>query len=170
MLSAKFGFRRRMAGTLLAVTLAPWGTPALAQTAPAHAEAASAASALQAQLPSGVTLRYGDALAALYAAHREQPMWQDSEAVRDFQQQLAELALSGVQPQFAHWADALTDPRIHGMARDILLSDAMMGYLQYVAGGAAGVEYSASASAARLGAYRDHGQHPQLFHDLLPRW
>ncbi|ELV7526778.1 L,D-transpeptidase [Edwardsiella ictaluri] len=134
MLSAKFGFRRRMAGTLLAVTLAPWGTPALAQTAPLHAEAAPAVSVLQAQLPPGITLRYGHELAVMYAAHSEQPMWQDSEVVRDFQQQLAELALSGVQPQFARWADALTDPRLHGMARDILLSDAMMGYLQYVAG------------------------------------
>lgn len=50
------------------------------------------------------------------------------------QQQLAEVALSGIQPQFTQWVTWLTDASINGMARDVLLSDAMLGYLQFVDG------------------------------------
>lgn len=87
---------------------------------------------LMAALPSGVTPHNLSTLAVLYAGHHMQPMWQDREAVRQFQQQLAELAISGVQPQFTQWVKQLTDPAISGMARDIVLSDAMLGYLQFV--------------------------------------
>ncbi len=61
-----------------------------------------------------------------------QPMWQYRAAVQQFQQQLAEVAMSGVQPQFTRWVDRLTDPAISGFARYIVLSDAMLGYLQFV--------------------------------------
>ncbi|QKJ86621.1 L,D-transpeptidase [Paramixta manurensis] len=87
---------------------------------------------LLAALPQGVKLFYPGSLAALYAAHQMQPLWQDREAVQQFQQQLAEVAISGVQPQFTQWVKQLTDPSINGMARDIVLSDAMLGYLQFV--------------------------------------
>jgi murein L,D-transpeptidase YcbB/YkuD len=50
-----------------------------------------------------------------------------------FQQQLAEVAIAGFQPQFTTWVELLTDPAVTGMARDVVLSDAMMGYLQFVA-------------------------------------
>ncbi|CAI0921056.1 murein L,D-transpeptidase [Serratia grimesii] len=59
-------------------------------------------------------------------------MWQDREAVQQFQQQLAELAMSGVQPQFTQWVKQLTDPAITDVGRDVVLSDAMLGYLQFV--------------------------------------
>jgi murein L,D-transpeptidase YcbB/YkuD len=59
-------------------------------------------------------------------------MWQDRETVSQFQQQLAELAISGIQPQFTQWVKLLTDPAITDMARDIVLSDAMLGCLQFV--------------------------------------
>uniref|UniRef100_UPI00397D17EA L,D-transpeptidase n=1 Tax=Erwinia psidii TaxID=69224 RepID=UPI00397D17EA len=72
------------------------------------------------------------ALAPLYAAHNMQLLWQDRDAVQQFQQQLAEVAISGVQPQFSSWVKMLTDPAVTGMARDIVLSDAMLGYLQFV--------------------------------------
>jgi len=75
---------------------------------------------------------YLASLATLYAAHNMQPMWQDRAAVQQFQQQLAEVAMSGVQPQFTRWVDRLTDPGITGFARDVVLSDAMLGYLQFV--------------------------------------
>ena len=75
---------------------------------------------------------YLASLASLYAAHNMQPMWQDRAAVQQFQQQLAEVAMSGVQPQFTRWVDRLTDPAITGFARDVVLSDAMLGYLQFV--------------------------------------
>ncbi|MDX7472756.1 L,D-transpeptidase, partial [Klebsiella pneumoniae] len=50
-----------------------------------------------------------------------------------FQQQLAEVAIAGFQPQFTTWVALLTDPAVTGQARDIVLSDAMMGYLHFIA-------------------------------------
>ncbi|EHD21885.1 MULTISPECIES: L,D-transpeptidase [Brenneria] len=89
---------------------------------------------LLAALPKGVTLHYLADLSSLYARHYMQPMWTDAQAVRQLQQQLAELAIAGVQPQFTQWVTWLTDPQVTGLARDILLSDAMLGYLQFVSG------------------------------------
>lgn len=85
-----------------------------------------------AALPADYRPVYLNTLAPLYAAHHMQPMWQDRQAVQQFQQQLAEVAISGVQPQFAQWVKRLTDPALSGMARDIILSDALVGYLQFV--------------------------------------
>lgn len=87
---------------------------------------------LLAALPKNVVPHYMETLTPLYAANQMQPMWQDSQAVLQFQQQLAELAISGIQPQFTEWVKLLTDPTVTDMARDIVLSDAMLGYLQFV--------------------------------------
>ncbi|KFX22480.1 L,D-transpeptidase [Pectobacterium betavasculorum] len=89
---------------------------------------------LLAALPHGVTVHYLSDLSSLYAQHQMQPMWGDNRAVQQFQQQLAELALAGVQPQFTTWVTLLTDPQLTGFARDVVLSDAMLGYLQFVSG------------------------------------
>jgi murein L,D-transpeptidase YcbB/YkuD len=89
---------------------------------------------LQSGLPSGYTPAYLNQLTLLYAAREMKPMWDDRDAVRAFQQQLAEVAIAGFQPQFTAWVELLTDPTVTGMARDVVLSDAMMGYLQFVAG------------------------------------
>ncbi|MBS5772898.1 MAG: L,D-transpeptidase [Enterobacter cloacae] len=91
-------------------------------------------SQLQSQLPANWTPVYMDQLAALYAARGQKPMWDNREAVQAFQQQLAEVAIGGFQPQFTTWVELLTNPDVTGMARDVVLSDAMMGYLQFVAG------------------------------------
>lgn len=87
---------------------------------------------LLATLPAGYKPFYLTTLASLYAAQGMQPLWQDRQAVQQFQQQLAEVAISGVQPQFNLWVKLLTDPSITGMARDVVMSDAMLGYLQFV--------------------------------------
>ena len=87
-------------------------------------------------LPSGYTPAYINQLTLLYAARDMKPMWEDRDAVRAFQQQLAEVAIAGFQPQFTKWVELLTDPAVTGQARDVVLSDAMMGYLQFVAGAA----------------------------------
>nr|WP_318382144.1 L,D-transpeptidase [uncultured Enterobacter sp.] len=91
-------------------------------------------SALQSQLPAGYTPVFMNQLVALYAAREQKPMWEDREAVKAFQQQLAEVAIAGFQPQFTAWVELLTDPAVTGTARDVVLSDAMMGYLQFIAG------------------------------------
>lgn len=94
---------------------------------------ASTRSALEAALPAGYKPVYMNQLAALYAAREQKPMWENREAVKAFQQQLAEVAIAGFQPQFTAWVELLTDPGVSGMARDLVLSDAMMGYLQFIA-------------------------------------
>lgn len=76
---------------------------------------------------------YLSSLATLYAGRTMQPVWQNEAAVQQFEQQLAEVALSGVQPQFNRWIEQLTNPAVSGLKRDIVLSDAMYGYLQFIA-------------------------------------
>ena len=51
-------------------------------------------------------------------------MWDNREAVQAFQQQLAEVAIAGFQPQFTTWVELLTDPAVNGLARDVVRSDA----------------------------------------------
>ncbi|MBC6503105.1 L,D-transpeptidase [Citrobacter freundii] len=88
---------------------------------------------LQSQLPAGFTPVYMNQLKLLYAAREMKPMWENRDAVKAFQQQLAEVAIAGFQPQFTSWVALLTDPAVSGQARDIVLSDAMMGYLHFIA-------------------------------------
>lgn len=88
---------------------------------------------LQSQLPPGFTPVYMSQLELLYAAREMKPMWENRDAVKAFQQQLAEVAIAGFQPQFTTWVALLTDPAVTGQARDIVLSDAMMGYLHFIA-------------------------------------
>ncbi|HBZ8756400.1 TPA: L,D-transpeptidase [Citrobacter freundii] len=88
---------------------------------------------LQSQLPAGFTPVYMSQLELLYAAREMKPMWENRDAVKAFQQQLAEVAIAGFQPQFTTWIALLTDPAVTGQARDIVLSDAMMGYLHFIA-------------------------------------
>ncbi|WP_380181450.1 L,D-transpeptidase [Kalamiella sp. sgz302252] len=87
---------------------------------------------LQLLFDNGYRPFYLKMLASLYATQHMQPMWQDRQAVQQFQQQLAEVAISGVQPQFTQWVKMLTDPAVKGLERDVVLSDAMLGYLQFV--------------------------------------
>ncbi|HEJ9095082.1 L,D-transpeptidase [Serratia odorifera] len=115
-----------------AASLPAWATVPAFPAASSSMSVAQSRSELVAALPGGVTPHYLSTLAPLYAANQMQPMWQDREAVQQFQQQLAELAISGIQPQFTQWVRQLTDPAISDMGRDIVLSDAMLGYLQFV--------------------------------------
>lgn len=104
------------------------------KTLPADVDTQALRQQLQSGLPSGYTPAYLNQLTLIYAARDMKPMWEDRDAVRAFQQQLAEVAIAGFQPQFTAWVELLTDPTVTGMARDVVLSDAMMGYLQFVAG------------------------------------
>ncbi|QMI04770.1 L,D-transpeptidase [Citrobacter sp. RHB25-C09] len=95
--------------------------------------AEKARAALQSQLPSGYTPVYMNQLELLYAARDMKPMWENRDAVKAFQQQLAEVAIAGFQPQFTTWVSLLTDPSVTGLSRELVLSDAMMGYLHFIA-------------------------------------
>ncbi|HGN1705516.1 TPA: L,D-transpeptidase [Providencia rettgeri] len=83
-------------------------------------------------LPTDVKPIFASQLAKLYADRQMQLLWQDETAISQFQQQLAELALAGVQPQFAQWLEILENNQLNELARDVILSDAMLGYLQYL--------------------------------------
>lgn len=100
------------------------------------AQVASAASqsSIQSYLPVGVQLHYSSRLSSIYTSNKMQPLWRDQSAVEHFQQQLIEVALAGVNPQFSDWVQALVGTKPHGMARDIILSDALLGYLNFEAG------------------------------------
>ena len=95
---------------------------------------AKARADIQSQLPAGYTPVYMNQLVAIYAAREQKAMWDDRDAVKAFQQQLAEVAIAGFQPQFTKWVELLTDPAVTGAARDVVLSDAMLGYLHFIAG------------------------------------
>ncbi|VUS62159.1 L,D-transpeptidase [Klebsiella spallanzanii] len=96
--------------------------------------AAKSRTDIQAVLPSGYQPVFMNPLVSLYAARDMKPMWDNREAVQAFQQQLAEVAIAGFQPQFTTWVELLTDPAVNGLARDVVLSDAMMGYLHFISG------------------------------------
>ncbi|MEQ5571742.1 L,D-transpeptidase [Providencia huaxiensis] len=83
-------------------------------------------------LPADVKPIFSTQLAKLYADRQMQLLWQDETAISQFQQQLAELSLSGVQPQFGEWLAILENNQLNELGRDVILSDAMLGYLQYL--------------------------------------
>ncbi|MBA7802161.1 L,D-transpeptidase [Citrobacter freundii] len=103
------------------------------QALPDGASAEKARTELRSQLPASYTPVYMSQLALMYAARDMKPMWENRDAVKAFQQQLAEVAIAGFQPQFTNWVALLTDPGVTGLARDAVLSDAMMGYLHFIA-------------------------------------
>lgn len=74
-------------------------TATMAGTLPLNSATMSAAqsrSQLLAQLSGGYAPVYLNALSAFYAARDMKPMWDNREAVHAFQQQLAELAIAGI--------------------------------------------------------------------------
>ncbi len=139
MLLNKKRYHRAALALSVALVLSPWaiGQAAVTSTQPDSAQSVMSVAASQQQIQQAFSASqqpfYLPGLAGIYAARRMAPLWQDRDAVQAFQQQLAEVALSGVQPQFTRWVELLTNPEIKGIARDIVLSDAMLGYLQFVA-------------------------------------
>jgi murein L,D-transpeptidase YcbB/YkuD len=138
MLKSECSLRRIVVGCALAYSLSPvfqaWSAM---PTLPGVSHAISAqqgSNELLSALPKSIKPFFLSTLSSLYASNQMQPMWQDSGAVQQFEQQLAELAISGIQPQFTQWVRWLSDPAVTGMARDIVLSDAMLGYLQFTSG------------------------------------
>ncbi len=103
-------------------------------TVPEGMSAVQGRSQIQSLLPANYTPVYMNALAALYGARDMKPMWDNRKAVHAFQQQLAEVAMAGFQPQFIRWVELLTDPNVKDISRDVVLSDAMLGYLDYISG------------------------------------
>lgn len=87
---------------------------------------------IRSEVPAATKLVYSDTLAQLYAEHQLQPRWTDEKARRSLENQLAEAALAGFQPQFALWLTALAQPDLTPLARDIILTDAALGYLYYL--------------------------------------
>ncbi|WP_114196151.1 L,D-transpeptidase [Edaphovirga cremea] len=138
MLKSERSLRRIVVGCALAYSLSPvfqaWSAmptlPGVSHTISAQ----QGSNELLSALPKSIKPFFLSTLSSLYASNQMQPMWQDSGAVQQFEQQLAELAISGIQPQFTQWVRWLSDPAVTGMARDIVLSDAMLGYLQFTSG------------------------------------
>lgn len=136
------GRKVKPAAMLCGVSLLLASLPLAAQPLSSHASAVHVTKTVESgqsfrqvadSLPAGVTLNYSAELAALYRYGRLHEMWQDPSAVSHFEQQLAEVALSGVQPRFGQWLNTLSRRDLTAQQKDLLLSDAMLGYLQFVA-------------------------------------
>ncbi|MDX7988245.1 L,D-transpeptidase [Xenorhabdus sp. 12] len=89
---------------------------------------------LQNFLPQQVKPIFLDRLVTLYSANKMQPLWQDKKAIEKFENQLIEISLAGFQPQFEKWVVQLNSPGLSNMGHDIILSDAMLGYLHFING------------------------------------
>ncbi|MDR0219189.1 MAG: L,D-transpeptidase [Enterobacteriaceae bacterium] len=87
---------------------------------------------LQELLSKQIKPIYTEQLFRLYSANNIQPLWQDKKAVQNFKKQLVDLSLAGVQPQFSKWLLQLNSPELSAMEQDIVLSDAMLGYLHFI--------------------------------------
>ncbi|MBD2802293.1 L,D-transpeptidase [Xenorhabdus sp. M] len=87
---------------------------------------------LQNWLPQQVKPIFFERLVTLYSANKMQPLWTDKKAVQQFENQLIEISLAGFQPQFEKWLMQLNSPELSDIGRDIILSDAMLGYLHFI--------------------------------------
>ncbi|CCW29555.1 L,D-transpeptidase [Xenorhabdus nematophila] len=87
---------------------------------------------LQNWLPQQVKPIFFDRLTTLYTVNNMKPLWSDKKAIQQFESQLVELSLAGFQPQFEKWLVQLNSSELSDMGRDIILSDAMLGYLHFV--------------------------------------
>lgn len=90
--------------------------------------------ALTALLPGQVRLVFPDTVLRVYATQGSQLVWSDETLRREFEQQLVEMALTGIDAQFLQWAIWLSSPELTEMARELVLTDAMIGYLGFTDG------------------------------------
>ncbi|MEY1230000.1 L,D-transpeptidase [Proteus terrae] len=87
---------------------------------------------LQSWIPTGYEPLYLAQLVKVYQANNLALIWQDEKIVQQLQQQIAEVAISGIQPQFGQWLIQLGTPELTKEARDLILSDAFLGYISFV--------------------------------------
>ncbi|CDG21842.1 putative L,D-transpeptidase YcbB [Xenorhabdus poinarii G6] len=87
---------------------------------------------LQSWLPQQIKPIFFERLVALYTDNKMKPLWSDEKAIKQFENQLVEMALAGFQPQFENWLVQLHSPELSDMGRDVILSDAMLGYLHFI--------------------------------------
>ncbi|AOM42843.1 L,D-transpeptidase [Xenorhabdus hominickii] len=89
---------------------------------------------LQNWLPQQVKPIFLERLVTLYSDNHMKPLWPDKKTIQLFENQLIEISLAGFQPQFEKWVVQLHSPELSDMGRDIILSDAMLGYLHFISG------------------------------------
>ncbi|KMJ46535.1 L,D-transpeptidase [Xenorhabdus khoisanae] len=87
---------------------------------------------LQNWLPQQVKPVFLDRLVTLYTANKMKPLWTDKKSIQQFEDQLFEISLAGFQPQFEKWLVQLNSPELSDIGRDVILSDAMLGYLHFI--------------------------------------
>lgn len=87
---------------------------------------------LQSWSSTGYKPLYLNQLVKVYQASDLALIWQDEKTVQQLQQQIAEVAMSGTQPQFGQWLIQLESPELTKEARDLILSDAFLGYISFV--------------------------------------
>lgn len=99
---------------------------------PTEDERSKMAVNLQLVLPANIHPYHLKQLDGIYKANDLLPIWYDSNIRNELEMQLAEVALAGIQPEFSIWIKWLADPELKGISRDIVLSDALLGYLHFI--------------------------------------
>ncbi|MCS5961246.1 hypothetical protein LNP74_25395 [Klebsiella pneumoniae subsp. pneumoniae] len=84
---------------------------------------------IEAPVPAGYKPVFMNPLVSLYAARDMKPMMGKPRGGAGVPAAAGGDRHRRFQPQFTTWVSLLTDPAVSGMARDVVLSDAMMGYL-----------------------------------------
>ncbi|WP_193014209.1 MULTISPECIES: L,D-transpeptidase [Gammaproteobacteria] len=118
--------------TLVPVTDETIPTPAIVAMNIPQITELEAKTTLQLWGPKEYKPLYLTQLAKVYQANNLALIWQDEKVVQQLQQQIAEVAISGIQPQFGQWLTQLEIPELTKEGRDIILSDAFLGYISFV--------------------------------------
>ncbi|MGL5758158.1 L,D-transpeptidase [Plesiomonas sp.] len=120
-----------LSGLLLAVLLVQPLAAVAASIDAANTSSSTKITRIDQVLPASIVLAFPRQISQLYAASGMQPLWQNQQVKDAFLLQLNELALAGVSPRFIQWVKEISNPNLPDMAKDIVISDAMLGYLSY---------------------------------------
>ncbi len=96
--------------------------------------AANSRAQIEALLPAGYKPVFMNPLVSLYAAVDMKPMWEKPRGGAGVPAAAGGDRHRRFSAAVYHRVSLLTDPAVSGMARDVVLSDAMMGYLHFISG------------------------------------
>ncbi|MFC0180389.1 L,D-transpeptidase [Thorsellia kenyensis] len=80
---------------------------------------------------SSVSILFTNELSELYTQYPHK-IWINEEEIKEFKQQLVLMGLAGIDKQYSEWIIELNNPNISSSDKELILSDAMLGYLNFV--------------------------------------
>lgn len=76
---------------------------------------------------NSINIIFANKLNEIYVQHPT-AIWSNASQRNAFEQQLTIMALSGIHPQYQNWIEAMTNEQLSESAKELVLSDAMIGY------------------------------------------